>query len=143
MYCILILIDCGLHFVQLENDAELTAHIHQVKELELRLKQLTEDTSTKRLQKQTVTMAIQVDTMSKQLMSLEEQLELQQTHCTELSEDLQRSYKEVHLHTTMPYPLLFLGQNHFMNLFVKEFPTTVMSSRNFQKQSCQLNKIKS
>ena len=88
--------DCGLYFLlQLENDAELTAHIHQVKELELKLKQLTEDTSSKQSQQATVTAAVQVDTISKQLMSLQDQLQSQDSHCAKLSEDLERSYKEV------------------------------------------------
>lgn len=84
----------GLHFLQLENDAELTAHIHQVKEQELRLKQLTEDVS-KRSQRNMITMAVQVDTVSNQLTSLQQQLQLQEGQCTKLNEDLERSYKEV------------------------------------------------
>ena len=60
---------------QLENDAELTAHIHQVKELELKLKQMSEDVSKISQQRETAMAAVQVDTMSKQLMSL-----LYQTH---------------------------------------------------------------
>ena len=92
----LLLTDCGLYFLlQLENDAELTAHIHQVKELELKLKQLTEDTSNRQSQQATVTAAVQVDTMSKQMMSLQDQLQSQESHCAKLSEDLERSYKEV------------------------------------------------
>ena len=85
-----------ISLLQLENDAELTAHIHQVKELELKLKQLTEDTISKRSQQATVTTAVQVDTTSKQLMSLQDQLQSQESHCAKLSKDLERSYKEVH-----------------------------------------------
>ena len=77
----------------MENDAELTAHIHQVKELELRLKQMTED--EKRSQKETVTIAVQVDTMTKELTSLEDQLQLQDSQCAKLNDDLEKSYKEV------------------------------------------------
>lgn len=95
MYVFLVVTDCGLYFLQLENDAELTAHIHQVKELELKLKQLTEDSISKRSQQATVTTAVQVDTTSKQLMSLQDQLQSREGHCAKLSEDLERSYKEV------------------------------------------------
>ena len=72
----------------------MTAHIHQVKELELRLKQLTEDDG-RRSQQQTVVAAVQVDTTSQELTSLREQLELQETHRTKLSKDLESSCKEV------------------------------------------------
>ena len=71
----------------------MTAHIHQVKELELRLKQMTED--EKRSQKETVTIAVQVDTMTKELTSLEDQLQLQDSQCAKLNDDLEKSYKEV------------------------------------------------
>lgn len=77
----------------MENDAELTAHIHQVKELELRLKQMTED--EKRSQKETITTSVQVDTVTEQLTLLEDQLHLQDSQCAKLSEDLEKSYKEV------------------------------------------------
>ena len=80
---------------QSDNDAELTAHIHQVKELELKLKQMSEDVSKISQQRETAMAAVQVDTMSKQLMSLEEQLQSQESHCTKLTADLQRSYEEV------------------------------------------------
>ena len=71
----------------------MTAHIHQVKELELRLKQMTED--EKRSQKETITISVQVDTVTEQLASLEDQLHLQDSQCAKLTEDLEKSYKEV------------------------------------------------
>jgi len=80
---------------QSDNDAELTAHIHQVKELELRLKQMSEDVSKISQWREIAMAAVHMDTMSKQLISLEQQLQSQESHCTKLTEDLQRSYEKV------------------------------------------------
>ena len=49
----------------------------------------------KRSQKETVTIAVQADTVTEQLTSLEDQLQLQDSQCAKLSEDLEKSYKEV------------------------------------------------
>ena len=54
---------------------------------------MTEDEKTS--QKETITISVQVDTVTKQLASLEDQLQLQDSQCAKLTEDLEKSYKEV------------------------------------------------
>ena len=124
-----------ISLLQLENDAELIAHIHQVKELELKLKQLTEDTISKRSQQATVTTAVQVDTTSKQLMSLQDQLQSQESHCAKLSKDLERSYKEVHSNNkttsviiTSRFSQNFLKQIEYRYSSCQYFRTTLYNS---------------
>ena len=85
--------------VQLENDAELTAHIHQVKELELKLKQVTDDAISRKRSQDCVARGIQVDSITEQLTLLEDQLQLQYSQCTKLNEELEKSSKEVRLAT--------------------------------------------
>ena len=79
--------------LQLENDAELTAHIHQVKDLELKLKQsIEEDTERKSLEE---TMATQIKQLSEQVSSLQYQIQEKDSHYSKLSEELQLSQEEV------------------------------------------------
>ncbi|XP_065918945.1 putative leucine-rich repeat-containing protein DDB_G0290503 isoform X2 [Dysidea avara] len=89
-----------LKIKQLENDAELTAHIHQVKDLELKLKQSIEDDTDRRSLEET--MATQVKQLSEQVSSLQHQLQEQESQCSKLSEELQQSQEEVeHLQNTV------------------------------------------
>jgi len=86
--------------LQLENDAELTAHIHQVKDLELQLKQSIEDDMERKSLEET--MATQVKQLSEQVSSLryqiqekDSQIQEKDSRCSKLSEELQLSQEEV------------------------------------------------